>query len=147
MEINTNFSGRAHKYTEEEIGAVVEAIMLRRYLNWLEGEFCQYTGAKHAFAVSDATAALELVAQLCQFRQSEETIIHSHTFTSSAYPEQESHHVGTNYHNNHLLAALMANEEGFQCVVQCCLLNRYPLYQKSKLNEAVVQIRIHSLPI
>jgi perosamine synthetase len=92
MEFKIPFSGRAHAYTEEEINAVVEAmreanpLTQGKHLNGFEKKFCNYIGAKRAFAVSNATAALEMSAQLCQFQAGDEVIIPSHTFTSTAYP-------------------------------------------------------------
>lgn len=92
MEFKIPFSGRAHTYTEDEINIVVKAmkeanpLTQGKYLNSFEEKFCNYIGAKHAFAVSNATAALELSAQLCRFHPGDEVIIPSHTFTSSAYP-------------------------------------------------------------
>lgn len=92
MQFKIPFSGRAHAYTEEEIAVIVEvargAVPLTqgRYLKAFEAAFCDYTGVAHAFAVCNATAALELAAQLCRFRAGDEVIIPSHTFTASAYP-------------------------------------------------------------
>lgn len=92
MELKVNFSGRAHKFTKEDIDAVVDAMQNAepltqgKYLKQFETKFCEYTGAKYAFAVCNATAALEMAAQLCQFKDNDEVIIPSHTFTSSAYP-------------------------------------------------------------
>ncbi len=92
MQFRINFSGKSHNYTEEEIATVVKAMKdadpytQGRYLKKFEQEFCEYIGSSHAFAVCNATAALEMVAQLCQFEPGDEVIIPSHTFTSSAYP-------------------------------------------------------------
>ena len=92
MEFKIPFSGRAHDYTEEEIDTVVTAMKSAnpltqgKYLHAFEEKFCEYIGAKYAFAVSNATAALEIAAQLCQFESGDEIVIPSHTFTSSAYP-------------------------------------------------------------
>jgi perosamine synthetase len=92
MEFKVKFSGRAHSYSPEEIDAVVEAM---RYADPLtqghhrdefERSFREYIGAEHAFTVCNATAALEMAAQLCRFEAGDEVIIPSHTFTSSAYP-------------------------------------------------------------
>lgn len=86
------FSGRAHTYTEDEIQTVIDvmqtAVTLTQghHQQTFEQKFCEYTGAKHAFAVNNATAALELSAQLCQFTQGDEVIIPAHTYTASAYP-------------------------------------------------------------
>lgn len=92
MAYSVSFSGRAHYYTESEIAVATEvmrsAIPLTQggLLESFERRFKQYANVQHAFAVSNATAALELVAQLCQFTDGDEVIIPSHTFTSTAYP-------------------------------------------------------------
>ena len=92
MKIKINFSGRAHRYTQKEIDAVVEAMQNAepltqgRYLAEFEARFKEYTGAEYAFAVCNATAALEMAAQLCQFKDGDEVIIPAHTFTATAYP-------------------------------------------------------------
>jgi len=92
MQYKIPFSGRAHEYTENEIDSVVlamrSAIPLTqgRYRNDFEEKFCQYIGSEHAFALNNATSALELSAQLCQFSCGDEVIIPGHTYTSSAYP-------------------------------------------------------------
>tara|TARA_B100000686_G_C16757700_1_gene956608 strand:- start:454 stop:1632 length:1179 start_codon:yes stop_codon:yes gene_type:complete len=92
MEFKIPFSGRAHAYTEEEVNAVVKVmsdanpLTQGQYLNAFEEKFCHYIGANQSFAVSNATAALEISAQLCQFQPGDEVIIPSHTFTSTAYP-------------------------------------------------------------
>lgn len=87
-----NFSGRAHKYLQSEIDTVVQAMQdadpltQGRYLKDFEKAFSEYVGADYSFAVCNATAALEMTAQLCQFKDGDEVIIPSHTFTASAYP-------------------------------------------------------------
>jgi dTDP-4-amino-4,6-dideoxygalactose transaminase len=92
MQFKIKFSGKSHNYTEEEIETVVKAMRdaepytQGRYLKGFEEKFCEYIGAPHAFAVNNATAALEMAALLCQFEPGDEVIIPSHTFTSSAYP-------------------------------------------------------------
>ena len=92
MEFKISFSGRAHAYTEEEISTVVQVmndanpLTQGQYRNAFEEKFCNYIGVKHSFAVSNATAALEMAAQLCQFQPEDEVIIPSHTYTSTAYP-------------------------------------------------------------
>ena len=86
------FSGRAHTYTNEEVKIVIDAMQTASPLTQgihqhaFQKKFCEYTGAKHAFALNNATAALELSAQLCQFKPGDEVIIPGHTFTASAYP-------------------------------------------------------------
>ena len=92
MQFRIKFSGKSHSYTEEEIGIVAQAMKdaepytQGKYLKQFEADFCKYIGSPYAFAVSNATAALEMAAQLCQFEPGDEVIIPSHTFTSTAYP-------------------------------------------------------------
>ena len=92
MDFRLKFSGKGHDYTQEEIDTVVHAMKTAEpytqggYQKAFEQKFCDYIGANHAFAVNNATAALELAAQLCQFQPGNEVIIPAHTFTSSAYP-------------------------------------------------------------
>ena len=92
MKFKISFSGKGHDYTQEEIDTVVRAMKTAEpytqgaYQKAFEQKFCAYIGADYAFAVSNATAALELAAQLCQFQPGDEIIIPSHTFTASAYP-------------------------------------------------------------
>ena len=92
MNLRIPFSGRGHLFTEEEIGAVVEAMRLANpltqgvYQAEFEKKFSEFVGAEQAFAVNNATNGLELAAQLCQFDAGDEVIIPAHTFTSSAYP-------------------------------------------------------------
>jgi dTDP-4-amino-4,6-dideoxygalactose transaminase len=92
MEFSIPFSGRSHYYTESEIETVVatmrNAVPLTQGSNLQEFEkkCCHYVGAEHVFAVSNATAALEIAARLCQFEPGDEVVIPAHTFTSSAYP-------------------------------------------------------------
>lgn len=92
MKFKLNFSGRAHHYTQDEIDVVVEAIRQAepltqsKYLKEFERKFAEYVKMQNTFAVCNATAALEMAAQLCQFKEGDEVIIPSHTFTSSAYP-------------------------------------------------------------
>ena len=92
MDFKIRFSGKGHDYTQEEIDTVVCAMKTAEpytqgaYQKAFEQKFCAYIGANHSFAVNNATAALEMAAQLCQFELGDEVIIPSHTFTSSAYP-------------------------------------------------------------
>jgi perosamine synthetase len=92
MDFKIRFSGKGHDYTQEEIDTVVYAMKTAEpytqgaYQKAFEQKFCDYIGANNAFAVNNATAALEMSAQLCQFQPGDEIIIPAHTFTSSAYP-------------------------------------------------------------
>lgn len=92
MQFKIPFSGRAHAYTNGELELIKEtaksAVPLTqgKYLKEFESKFCNYIGSDYAFALSNATAALELAAQLCQFKEGDEFICPTHTFTASAYP-------------------------------------------------------------
>ena len=92
MEFKIPFSSRAHAYTREEEEVVLEAmrnsdpLTQGKNLKLFEHKFCHYTGASYAYGVCNATAALEMASQLCCFKEGDEVVIPSHTFTSSAYP-------------------------------------------------------------
>lgn len=92
MEFKINFSGTGHRYTKEEIDVVVEAMQNAdtltqgKYRDAFEKKFCGYNGNEYAFSVCNATAALELAAQMCLFKEGDEIVAPSHTFTSSVYP-------------------------------------------------------------
>jgi dTDP-4-amino-4,6-dideoxygalactose transaminase len=92
MNFKIPFSGRAHQYTQEEKEVILEAIdhaiplTQGKYQQAFEKKFSQYMNVEHSFAVNNATAALEISAQLCQFKEGDEFICPAHTFTSSAYP-------------------------------------------------------------
>ena len=93
-EYKVPFGGRSHEYTEEEVAAVVSVIRSRatltqgEYRNRFENKVSHYIGACHAFAVNNATSALDLAATLCQidWQPDAEIIVPAHTFTSSVYP-------------------------------------------------------------
>ena len=86
------FSGRAHTYTPDEIAVTLDAINSAvpltqgSYQDEFQKRFGEYVGVAYSFAVNNATAALEMAAQLCQFNHGDEVVIPGHTFTSSAYP-------------------------------------------------------------
>ena len=92
MDFRIPFNGRPHHYTEAEIDTVVKVmrgsapLTQGERLRGFEKRFGQYARVEHAFALSNATAGLELIAQLCQFKRGDEVIIPAHTFTSTAYP-------------------------------------------------------------
>lgn len=71
---------RQHPYTEEEIAAVVNVMRnvdgqtQGTYLAKFQEDFAAFTGAKHAFAVDNATNALSLAATLCGIRPGDEVI-------------------------------------------------------------------------
>ena len=92
MNFKIPFSGRGHAYNSNEIDAAIEAMHSPMsltqgvYKNKFEKKFTEYADSKYSYAVNTATSALELTAQLCQFKDNDEVIIPSHTYTSSAYP-------------------------------------------------------------
>lgn len=94
MEPRINFSGRSIHYTEEEIALVAdvmrnaETLTQGRHLAEFEKRFAEYQNVPQGscFAVMNGCAALEMSAQLCDFKTGDEVIIPSHTFTASAYP-------------------------------------------------------------
>lgn len=81
---------RQRPYTEEEIATVVD--VMRNVPGQTQGakqeqfqkDFAAYTGANHAFAVSNATNALSLAATLCGIKPGDEAIIPAYTFCSTA---------------------------------------------------------------
>jgi len=92
MNFKIPFAGRQHEYSDEEIEVVVNAMKFSvpltqgSNLKLFQNEFCDYVNCRHAFGVSNATAALEMAAQLLLINEGDEVIIPSHTYTSSAYP-------------------------------------------------------------
>lgn len=91
-QIQVPWSGRGSMYTEDEIAVVVEAMRRAdpqtqgRYQVEFERAFTEYTGARHSFAVTSATSALELAALLCRLEPGDEIISPAHTFAASAIP-------------------------------------------------------------
>lgn len=87
-----SWSGRGLQYTDDEVALVAEVMRSAdpltqgRHQADFEKTFCDYIGSPHAFAVSSATAALELSALLCRLNPSDEVIIPAHTFAASAIP-------------------------------------------------------------
>ena len=94
MDLKVNFSGRAIRYTEEEIAVVVEAMRNADpltqgvHMREFESKFAAYQGVApgSCFVTMNGVSALELSAQLCRFKPGDEVIMPSHTFTASAYP-------------------------------------------------------------
>jgi len=87
-----NFPARMKAYTESEINAVVEVMRNAEaqtqgaYLRQFEADFKAYTGARHAFAVDNATNALHMAAILCRLGPGDEVIIPGYTFCATAIP-------------------------------------------------------------
>jgi len=92
MEFKIQFSGRSHRYTEDEKKIVldvmdnIDPLTQGKYKDRFEGKFKEYTNANYAFTLNNATAGLEIAAQLCQFKDGDELIAPAHTFTASVYP-------------------------------------------------------------
>ena len=94
MDIKVNFSGRAIRYTEEEIAVVVDVMRNADTLTQgvhmrdFESKFAAYQGVApgSCFVTMNGVSALELSAQLCRFKPGDEVVRPSHTFTASAYP-------------------------------------------------------------
>ena len=86
------FSGKSHTYLKEEIDIVndvmqnAETLTQGKHQKYFEKKFSEFIGVKNSFALSSAASALELTAQLCQFKDGDEVIIPGHTYTASAYP-------------------------------------------------------------
>jgi dTDP-4-amino-4,6-dideoxygalactose transaminase len=86
------FSGRAHLYTQDEKEVILEAIddavplTQGKYQRSFEKKFSEYIDSEYSYAINNATAGLELAAQMCQFQEGDEFVCPSHTFTASAYP-------------------------------------------------------------
>lgn len=86
------YLSRMYPYTEEDIAAVVDVMRSDKGLTQgerqvqFQNEFCEFLGAKHAFAVSSGTAALRLAAQLCRLGPGDEVIIPGYTFCATAIP-------------------------------------------------------------
>ena len=86
------WGGRGHQFEEREIQVVAKimwengSLTQGTYQAEFEKAFAQYTGAKHAFAVSSCSAALELSALLTQVGPGDEVLIPAHTFPASAIP-------------------------------------------------------------
>jgi perosamine synthetase len=92
MNFKIPFKGRGHSYTQDEIDLVSnimansDTLTQGKYLQEFEKKYQSYIGVDYAFAMSSATAALEIAAQLCLFNGKDEVVIPSHTYTATAYP-------------------------------------------------------------
>jgi len=81
---------RSIKYTQEEldiaVSAMQEALPLTqgKYLNLFEKKFEEYLPAKHAFAVSTGSNALDLAAMLLKIKKGDEVLIPAHTWCATA---------------------------------------------------------------
>jgi perosamine synthetase len=87
-----SYPARMYPYTAEEIACVAGVMRSGKTLTqgeWqarFESEFREFTGARHAFAVSSGTAALRLAASLCRLGPGDEAILPGYTFCATAIP-------------------------------------------------------------
>jgi len=85
------FSCRAHGYTDEERRAVLDVmdgaptLTQGIHRDRFESTFRERFGTRSAFAVCNATAAIEMAAQI-MVEKDDEILVPGHTFTASAYP-------------------------------------------------------------
>lgn len=86
------FPARMRPYGEREIETVVavmrgaEAQTQGEWMRRFQEAFVRWSGAKHAFAVDNATNALRLAAILCRLGPGDEVIIPAYTFCATAIP-------------------------------------------------------------
>ena len=92
MQLRLDFPNIQTYHSEEEVALLADAIRGAKTLTMgprlkgFEESFTSYLGVKHAFGVSNATAALELGAILSGVSEGDEVILPAHTFTASALP-------------------------------------------------------------
>ncbi|MBE6980623.1 MAG: DegT/DnrJ/EryC1/StrS family aminotransferase, partial [Ruminococcaceae bacterium] len=86
-----------HRYTQEEIDAVVKVMTpgpdgempgqtQGKYLEQFEKDFAAFVGSKYAFGVNNCTNALKLAAIFCHIKPGDEVIIPGYTYCASAIP-------------------------------------------------------------
>ncbi len=86
MTYRIDWSGRAIDYTEDEIAIITEVartadpLTQGKHLTGFEEKFKNYLGTNHAFALTSAASALELIAVLSKLGPGDEVIIPSHTY-------------------------------------------------------------------
>jgi perosamine synthetase len=92
MEFKIKWSGKSIEYSQEEIDTVVEVMKhgdpqtQGNYLRQFEADFSDYLGGQPCFGVTNATHALELIADLVDIKEGDEVIIPAHTYCASAIP-------------------------------------------------------------
>lgn len=92
MDFKVKWSGKSIEYTQEEINAVVNVMRngdpqtQGKYLVEFEKVFSDYIGGQTCFGVTNATHALELIADLAGVKSGDEVILPSHTYCASAIP-------------------------------------------------------------
>ena len=92
MNYKIDWSGRAHDYNEEEIQTIVDVakgadpLTQGSHLAEFENSIRKYIDVEHAFGLTSAASALELIAVLSKLGPGDEVIIPSHTYCVSAIP-------------------------------------------------------------
>ena len=92
MKYKIDWSGRSLDYTKEEIDTIVsvaknaDPLTQGNYLSEFEDTIKKYVGVEHAFGLTSAASALELIAVLSKLGPGDEVIIPSHTYCASAIP-------------------------------------------------------------
>ena len=94
---DVTFPTMQHRYTQEEIDAVVKVMTPNddgempgqtqgKYLEQFEKDFAAFVGSKYAFGVNNCTNALKLAAIFCHIKPGDEVIIPGYTYCASAIP-------------------------------------------------------------
>tara|TARA_B110000008_G_scaffold21182_1_gene19504 strand:- start:110 stop:1294 length:1185 start_codon:yes stop_codon:yes gene_type:complete len=92
MTYKVDFSGRGLQYTEEEINLIADVaknadpLTQGSYLTEFEESVKNYLKVDHAFGLTSAASALELIAVISRLGPGDEVIIPSHTYCASAIP-------------------------------------------------------------
>lgn len=92
MTVRVDWSGRALSYSEDELQTIIDVssnadpLTQGGYLNKFEEKIKSYLGVEHAFGLTNAASALELIAVLSRIGADDEVIIPSHTYCASAIP-------------------------------------------------------------
>lgn len=92
MKYKVDWSGRALDYSNEELDTIINVVKNAdpltqgRYLTEFENTIKKYLGVEHAFGLTSAASALELIAVLSKLGPGDEVIIPSHTYCASAIP-------------------------------------------------------------
>jgi len=92
MKFRIDWSGRSHSYSDKEIETVVQimessdTLTQGQHLQNFEAKIKNFIGVNHAFGLTSAASALELIALMCDIKKGEEVIIPSHTYCASAIP-------------------------------------------------------------
>jgi len=92
VKYKVDWSGRALDYSNEELDTIINVVKNAdpltqgRYLTEFENTIKKYLGVEHAFGLTSAASALELIAVLSKLGPGDEVIIPSHTYCASAIP-------------------------------------------------------------